>query len=57
MIHLVTALILVLTITLGVAFGVASGYLIISSVLGAFAHKPKTQESAPALLTQGVAGD
>ena len=56
-IHLATALILVLTIGLGMAFGVATGYLIISGVLNAFAHKPKTQNAAPALATQGVSGD
>lgn len=57
MIHLATALILVLTIGLGMAFGVASGYLIISGVLNAFAHKPNNQSSAPALVTQSVSGD
>ena len=57
MIHLATALILILTIVLGMAFGVASGYLIIASVLNAFAHKPKTQPQAAALATQGVSGD
>jgi hypothetical protein len=56
-IHLATALILILTIVLGMAFGVASGYLIIASVLNAFAHKPKTQPQAAALATQGVSGD
>jgi hypothetical protein len=56
-IHLATALILVLTIGLGMAFGVASGYLIISGVLNAFAHKPEAQTTAPALATQGVTGD
>lgn len=57
MIHLATALILVLTIALGMTFGVATGYLIISGVLHAFAHRHKTQASAPALATQGVSGD
>ena len=57
MIHLATALILVLTIGLGMAFGVATGYLIISGVLNAFAHKPKEQSQAPALATQGISGD
>jgi hypothetical protein len=39
------------------AFGVASGYLIIAAILNAFAHKPKTQNQSPTLVTQGVAGD
>jgi hypothetical protein len=56
-IHLATALILILTTTLGMAFGVATGYLIITAILSAFAHKPKTQNQAPSLATQAVAGD
>jgi hypothetical protein len=55
--HLGTAFILISTISLAVAFGVASGYLIITGVLSAFARKPKITESSPALLTQSVAGD
>ncbi len=51
-------LVLVLTISLAVAFGVASGYLIISGILNAFARKPQSANPAtPALATQGVTGD
>jgi hypothetical protein len=39
-----------------VAFGVVSGYLIISAILNAFARKP-SQPSAPVLVADGVAGD
>jgi hypothetical protein len=53
-----TALILFSTVVLAMALGVVSGYLIISGVLQAFAHKPKSQNpTAPSLVTQGVAGD
>ncbi len=57
MIHLATALILVLTISLGMAIGVGSGYLIIAGVLNAFARKPETAKAALTHATQGVAGD
>ncbi|HWR17635.1 MAG TPA: hypothetical protein VN577_22590 [Terriglobales bacterium] len=52
-----TALILILTITLGMTFGVVSGYLIITGVLGVFARKPKTEKASLAPATQGIAGD
>ena len=55
--HLATALILILTTTLGMAFGIATGYLIISAVLSAFAKKPETAKGALAHAAQGVAGD
>ena len=55
--HLGTALALILTISLGMAFGVATGYLIIAGVLNAFARKPETAKGALAHATQGVAGD
>jgi hypothetical protein len=55
--HLATALILILTTTLGMAFGIATGYLIISGVLNAFARKPETTKGALAHAAQGVAGD
>jgi len=51
-------LVLFLTITLAVAFGVVSGYLIITGILNAFARKPQTAKpAAPALAPQGVTGD
>jgi hypothetical protein len=55
--HLVTASILFFTISVGMAFGVISGYVIISGVLNLFARKPKEQDPAPSLAAQGVAGD
>lgn len=50
-------LVLILTISTAVAFGVASGYLIITGILNAFARKPQTPTGTPALAPQGVAGD
>ena len=51
-------LLLISTIGLAVAFGVASGYLIITGILNAFARKPEAAKpNAPALATQGVSGD
>jgi hypothetical protein len=51
-------LVLVLTIGLAVAFGVVSGYLIITGILNTFARKPQSaQSSAQALVAEGVAGD
>lgn len=51
-------LVLISTISLAVVFGVVTGYLIITSILNAFARKPQTGEpSAPALAPQGVTGD
>ncbi|HUN89185.1 MAG TPA: hypothetical protein VMU28_10365 [Terriglobales bacterium] len=50
-------LVLILTIGIAVTFGVVSGYLIITGILNAFARKPAKAEQAPALATQGVAGD
>jgi hypothetical protein len=55
--HLVTAFILFFTISLGMALGVVSGYLIISGILNLFARKPKNSSSAPSFAAQGVAGD
>ena len=51
-------LVLILTIAIAVAFGVVSGYLIITGILKAFARKPATPSGqAPALAPQGMAGD
>jgi len=51
-------LVLILTITTAVALGVASGYLIITGILNAFARKPQgAQPGTPALTPQAVAGD
>ena len=51
-------LVLISTIGLAVAFGVASGYLIITNILNAFARKPEgSKPNAPALAAQGVTGD
>ena len=50
-------LVLIFTISLAVAFGVASGYLIISGILNAFARKPQIPSGSPTLAPQGVAGD
>ncbi|MGZ4816520.1 MAG: hypothetical protein ACXVZV_13980 [Terriglobales bacterium] len=55
--QLVMGLVLILTISIAVAFGVASGYLIINGILNAFARKPETAKAAPALAPQGMAGD
>jgi len=49
-------LVLILTISIAVAFGVVSGYLIITGILNAFARKPE-MSAAPELVAQGVAGD
>ena len=57
MITLGTAFVLLMTISLAVAIGVGSGFVIISAILNAFAHKPQQLESAPTLVTQGVSGD
>ena len=51
-------LVLVLTIALAVAFGVVSGYLIITGILNAFARKPVgVQSASPVLVAEGMAGD
>ncbi|HTY56496.1 MAG TPA: hypothetical protein VMB26_14910 [Candidatus Binataceae bacterium] len=56
--QLVMGLVLILTISIAVAFGVASGYLIITGILNVFARKPLTPESvAPAFAAEGMAGD
>jgi hypothetical protein len=51
------AFVLIMTVTLGVALGVGAGYLIISGILNAFAHKPQQAEAVPAMVAQGVTGD
>ncbi len=56
--ELFVGLVLISTIGLAVAFGVVSGYLIISGILNAFARKSEAgKPSAPALAPQGVTGD
>lgn len=51
-------LVLILTITMAVAFGVVSGYLIITGILNALARKPASSKpAAPALAVEGMAGD
>jgi len=56
--HLVTAFVLILTVTFGVAVGVGTGFFIISAILNAFAHKPQQpSNTAAVLVTQGVTGD
>jgi len=52
-----TAFVLFMTVSLAVAIGVGTGFMIISAILNAFAHKPQPAETAPALVTQGVTGD
>jgi hypothetical protein len=53
-----TAFVILMTISLAVAIGVGSGFMIISAILNAFAHKPQqTETAAPALVPQGVSGD
>jgi hypothetical protein len=55
---LIMGLVLVLTIGLAVAFGVVSGYLIITGILNVFARRPQTiAAAAPVLAAEGVAGD
>ncbi len=54
---MVSALVLILAVSLAMAFGVATGYLIISGILNAFAHKPETSETAMAPAHTGVSGD
>jgi hypothetical protein len=55
---LVTAFVLILTVTFGVAVGVGTGFFIISAILNAFAHKPQQpSNTAAVLVTQGVTGD
>jgi hypothetical protein len=54
---LVTAFVLVLTILLAVAVGVGAGFLIISSILNAFARRPQQAETAPAMIAHSVTGD
>jgi hypothetical protein len=51
------AFVLILTVTLGVAVGVGAGYLLISGILNAFAHKPQQVEAARAMVAHGVTGD
>ena len=56
--QLVMGFVLILTISIAVAFGVVSGYLIITGILNLFARKPGTANAAaPALAAQGLAGD
>ena len=57
MIQLGMGLVLILTICLGMALGVGSGYLVISSILKAFARKPESPKAAQVLAQHGVAGD
>ena len=57
MIHLVTAFVLVTTITLATAIGIGAGYFIISGILSVFACKPRQSKAAPALVIQGITGD
>ena len=52
-----TAFIVFFTITLGMGFGVATGYLIITAVLNLFARKPEPSKPEPTLVVQGVSGD
>ena len=52
-----TAFIVFFTITLGMGFGVATGYLIITAVLNLFARKAEPSKPEPALVAQGVSGD
>jgi hypothetical protein len=54
---LVTAFVLLMTVSLAVAVGVGTGYLLISGILSAFAHKPKQVEAVPAMVAHGVTGD
>jgi len=56
-IQLGMGLVLILTICLGMALGVGSGYLVISSILKAFARKPESPKAAQVLAQHGVAGD
>jgi hypothetical protein len=55
--HLVTAFVLVTTITLATVIGIGAGYFIITGILSVFARKPRRTKAAPALVTQGVTGD
>lgn len=55
--ELVMGLVLMLTISVAVALGVVSGYVIITGILNAFARKPATGKAAPELAAQGMAGD
>jgi len=56
--EVIMGLVLILTISIAVAFGVGSGYLIITGILNAFARKPQGgNPSAPAFAPQGVSGD
>lgn len=55
--QLVMGLVLIMVTSLGMAFGVVSGYLIIAGILNAFARKPLEAEGTPVLATQGVSGD
>jgi hypothetical protein len=50
-------LVLVLTIGLAVAFGVVSGYLIITGILNVFARKPQTVAASAPAFAEGMAGD
>lgn len=54
-----TALVLMVTVMIAMAIGVVTGYLIIVSILNAFARKesPKTAKPAPVLIAHGVSGD
>jgi hypothetical protein len=56
--HLITAIVLLGTITIAVALGVITGYMIISGILSAFANKNAVAAKPAATLEpQGVAGD
>jgi hypothetical protein len=50
-------LVLVLTIGLAVAFGVVSGYLIITGILNVFARRPQTVAASAPAFAEGMAGD
>jgi len=55
--ELLLGLVLISTICLAMGLGVVSGYLIITSILHAFARKPEGGKPAAALTPQGVTGD
>jgi hypothetical protein len=50
-------LVLVLTIGLAVAFGVVSGYLIITGILNVFARQPQSAATPTPAFAEGMAGD
>jgi hypothetical protein len=55
--ELFLGLVLISTISLAMAFGVVSGYLIITGILNAFARKQEGGKPTAALTPQGVTGD